>query len=111
MARLKEKYRNEIAPALAKEFAIKNPLAVPTNQETRKQAGYFRKPEVEALGKEKELDLLLVQVVRERLQVTGTAVIGPEHEGLVIAARLFQVVVVVLAEFLRQLIGFFGRCL
>src|SRR5687768_5577530 len=29
MARLKEKYRNEIAPALAKEFEIKNPLAVP----------------------------------------------------------------------------------
>ena len=29
MARLKEKYRNEIAPALAKEFDIKNPMAVP----------------------------------------------------------------------------------
>jgi large subunit ribosomal protein L5 len=29
MARLKEKYKNEIAPALAKEFDIKNPMAVP----------------------------------------------------------------------------------
>jgi len=29
MARLKEKYRNEIAGALAKEFDIKNPMAVP----------------------------------------------------------------------------------
>ena len=29
MARLKEKYRNEIAPALAKEFAITNPMAIP----------------------------------------------------------------------------------
>src|SRR3954463_13702343 len=29
MARLKEKYRNEIAPALAKEFEIKNPMAIP----------------------------------------------------------------------------------
>ena len=29
MARLKEKYRNEIAPALAKEFGIKNSMAVP----------------------------------------------------------------------------------
>jgi len=29
MARLKEKYRKEIAPALAKEFGIKNPMAVP----------------------------------------------------------------------------------
>jgi large subunit ribosomal protein L5 len=29
MARLKEKYRSEIAPALAKEFDIKNPMAIP----------------------------------------------------------------------------------
>ena len=29
MARLKEKYKNDIAPALAKEFDIKNPMAVP----------------------------------------------------------------------------------
>jgi large subunit ribosomal protein L5 len=28
-ARLKEVYRNEIAPALAKEFEIKNPMAIP----------------------------------------------------------------------------------
>ena len=29
MARLKEKYRSEVAPALAKEFGITNPLAIP----------------------------------------------------------------------------------
>ena len=29
MARLKEKYRSEIAPALAKQFDIKNPMAIP----------------------------------------------------------------------------------
>ncbi len=29
MARLKEKYKNEIAPAIAKEFDIKNPMAIP----------------------------------------------------------------------------------
>jgi large subunit ribosomal protein L5 len=29
MARLKDKYRNEVAGALAKEFDIKNPMAVP----------------------------------------------------------------------------------
>jgi large subunit ribosomal protein L5 len=29
MARLKEKYRNTIAPAIAKEFAIVNPMAIP----------------------------------------------------------------------------------
>jgi large subunit ribosomal protein L5 len=29
MARLREKYKNEVAPALAKEFDIKNPMAIP----------------------------------------------------------------------------------
>lgn len=29
MARLKEKYRKEIAPAIAKDFGIKNPMAIP----------------------------------------------------------------------------------
>jgi large subunit ribosomal protein L5 len=29
MARLKDKYKSEIAPALAKEFDIKNPMAIP----------------------------------------------------------------------------------
>lgn len=29
MARLKEKYRSEIAPAIAKDFGIKNPMAIP----------------------------------------------------------------------------------
>lgn len=29
MVRLKEKYRSEIAPAIAKEFEIKNPMAIP----------------------------------------------------------------------------------
>ena len=29
MARLKEKYKSEIAPAIAKEFEIKNPMAIP----------------------------------------------------------------------------------
>jgi large subunit ribosomal protein L5 len=29
MARLRDKYKNDIAPALAKEFDIKNPMAIP----------------------------------------------------------------------------------
>ena len=29
MARLKERYQKDIAPALAKEFRIKNPMAIP----------------------------------------------------------------------------------
>ena len=28
-ARLKERYQKEIAPAVAKEFGIKNPMAIP----------------------------------------------------------------------------------
>ena len=28
-ARLKERYNKEVAPAIAKEFGIKNPMAVP----------------------------------------------------------------------------------
>ena len=29
MARLRDKYKNDVAPALAKEFEIKNPMAIP----------------------------------------------------------------------------------
>ena len=29
MARLKERYQKDVAPAIAKEFNIKNPMAVP----------------------------------------------------------------------------------
>src|SRR5499426_4345014 len=29
MARLKERYQKDVAPALAKEFGIKNPMAIP----------------------------------------------------------------------------------
>ena len=29
MARLRDKYKKEISPALAKEFEIKNPMAIP----------------------------------------------------------------------------------
>jgi large subunit ribosomal protein L5 len=32
MARLRDKYKNDIAPALAKEFDIKNPMAIPRLQ-------------------------------------------------------------------------------
>ncbi len=31
-ARLKERYQKEVAPAIAKEFSIKNPMAVPRVQ-------------------------------------------------------------------------------
>ncbi len=51
MARLKEKYRSEIAPALAKEFGIKNPMAVPRLQKIVLNMGVG-----EAIANSKALD-------------------------------------------------------
>ena len=36
-ARLKERYQKEIAPAIAKEFGIKNPMAVPRVEKSNRQ--------------------------------------------------------------------------
>jgi large subunit ribosomal protein L5 len=51
MARLKEKYRNEIAPALAKEFGIENPMAIPQLQKIVLNMGVG-----EAIANSKALD-------------------------------------------------------
>ena len=51
MARLKEKYRKEIAPALAKEFGIGNPMAVPRLQKIVLNMGVG-----EAIANSKALD-------------------------------------------------------
>lgn len=51
MARLKEKYRNEIAPSLAKEFDIKNPMAVPRLEKIVLNMGVG-----EAIANQKALD-------------------------------------------------------
>jgi large subunit ribosomal protein L5 len=51
MARLKEKYRSEIAPALAKEFGIKNPMAIPRLQKIVLNMGVG-----EAIANSKALD-------------------------------------------------------
>jgi len=52
MARLKEKYRSQIAPALAKEFGIENPMAVPRVEKIVLNMGVG-----EAIANSKALDL------------------------------------------------------
>jgi large subunit ribosomal protein L5 len=51
MARLKDRYKNEIAPAIAKEFGIKNPMAVPRLEKIVVNMGVG-----EAIGNSKILD-------------------------------------------------------
>jgi large subunit ribosomal protein L5 len=51
MARLKERYRSEIAPALAKEFDIKNPMAIPRLEKIVLNMGVG-----EAIANQKALD-------------------------------------------------------
>lgn len=62
MARLKEKYKNEIAPALAKEFGIENPMAIPRIEKIVVNMGMG-----EAIANSKILDT----AVEELKAVTG----------------------------------------
>ena len=62
MARLKEKYTKEIAPALAKEFDIKNPMAVPRIEKIVVNMGVG-----EAIANAKVLDT----AVEELRSITG----------------------------------------
>ncbi|MFN3329465.1 MAG: 50S ribosomal protein L5, partial [Pyrinomonadaceae bacterium] len=62
MARLKEKYKNEVAPALAKEFGIKNPMAIPKLEKIVINMGLG-----EAISNPKVLDV----AVEELKAITG----------------------------------------
>ena len=62
MARLKEKYKNEIAPSLAKEFGIENPMAIPKIEKVIINMGVG-----EAIGNAKILDT----AVEELRVITG----------------------------------------
>ena len=62
MARLKEKYRNDIAPAIAKEFEIKNKMAIPKLEKIVINMGVG-----EAISNSKILDT----VVDELTSITG----------------------------------------
>ncbi|MDH3494140.1 MAG: 50S ribosomal protein L5 [Acidobacteriota bacterium] len=62
MARLREKYNNEIAPALAKEFGINNSMAIPKLEKIVVNMGIG-----EAIGNAKILD----SAVEELRDITG----------------------------------------
>src|SRR5215213_7259907 len=62
MARLRDKYKNEIAPALAKEFGIENPMAIPKVEKIVVNMGVG-----EAIGNAKILDA----AVEELRSITG----------------------------------------
>ncbi len=62
MARLRDKYKNEVAPALAKEFDIKNPMAIPRLEKIVVNMGIG-----EAITNSKLLDT----AVEELRQITG----------------------------------------
>ncbi|HXH70294.1 MAG TPA: 50S ribosomal protein L5 [Pyrinomonadaceae bacterium] len=62
MARLKEKYKSEIAPAIAKEFDIKNPMAIPRVEKIVVNMGIG-----EAISNAKVLDT----AVEELRSITG----------------------------------------
>lgn len=62
MARLKEKYKKEIAPAIAKEFGIKNPMAIPRIEKIVVNMGMG-----EAISNSKILDT----AVEELKSITG----------------------------------------
>lgn len=57
MARLKEKYRKEIAPALAKDFGIANPMAIPKITKVIVNMGLG-----EAIGNAKILDVAVEEL-------------------------------------------------
>ncbi|QQS41163.1 MAG: 50S ribosomal protein L5 [Acidobacteriota bacterium] len=62
MARLRDKYKSEVAPALAKEFGIKNPMAIPKLEKIVINMGVG-----EAIANSKLLD----SAVEELRQITG----------------------------------------
>ncbi|REJ77771.1 MAG: 50S ribosomal protein L5 [Acidobacteria bacterium] len=62
MARLRDKYKDEVAPALAKEFSIENPMAIPKLEKIVINMGVG-----EAIANSKLLD----SAVEELRQITG----------------------------------------
>lgn len=81
MARLKERYRNEIAPALAKEFDIKNPMAVPKIEKIVVNMGLG-----EASGNAKILDV----ATEELRAITGQKPVITKAKKSIAAFKLRQ---------------------
>lgn len=81
MARLKEKYRKEIALALAKEFGIANPMAIPKIEKIVVNMGVG-----EAIGNSKILDT----AVEELKSITGQRPVITKAKKSIAAFKLRQ---------------------
>ncbi|MBK8146776.1 MAG: 50S ribosomal protein L5 [Acidobacteria bacterium] len=81
MARLRDKYKNEIAPALAKEFGIENPMAIPKISKIVVNMGIG-----EAIANSKVLDT----AVEELKSVTGQKPVVTKAKKSIAAFKLRQ---------------------
>ncbi len=81
MSRLKEKYTKEIAPAIAKEFDIKNPMAIPRIEKVVVNMGVG-----EAIGNAKVLDT----AVEELRAVTGQKPVVTKAKKSIASFKLRQ---------------------
>ncbi len=81
MARLRDKYKNEIAPALAKEFGIENPMAIPKVEKIIVNMGVG-----EAIANSKVLDI----AVEELKSVTGQKPVVTKAKKSIAAFKLRQ---------------------
>ncbi len=81
MARLKEKYKKEIAPAIAKEFGIENPMAIPKIENVVVNMGIG-----EAIANSKILDT----AVEELKSVTGQKPVVTKAKKSIAAFKLRQ---------------------
>jgi large subunit ribosomal protein L5 len=81
MARLKEKYRSEIAPAIAKEFGIENPMAIPKIEKIVVNMGLG-----EAISNPKIMDA----AVEELKAVTGQKPVVTKAKKSIAAFKLRQ---------------------
>jgi len=81
MARLKDKYKKEIAPAIAKEFGIENPMAIPKIEKVVVNMGMG-----EAIANAKVLDT----AVEELKAVTGQKPVVTKAKKSIAAFKLRQ---------------------
>jgi large subunit ribosomal protein L5 len=81
MARLRDKYKNEIAPALAKEFGIENPMAIPKIEKVVVNMGVG-----EAIANAKVLDA----AAEELRSVTGQKPVITKAKKSIAAFKLRQ---------------------
>ena len=81
MARLRDKYKNEIAPALAKEFGIENPMAIPKVEKIVVNMGVG-----EAIANAKVLDA----AVEELRSITGQKPVVTKAKKSIAAFKLRQ---------------------